>query len=104
MPPTTPRLRVLSGASSTANAVAAANATPARYFPRQFGKDHDRATTPNIESGRNRTMADLHVCIVGGNAVSAFLSWRLSATQACDVTLVWKNGFENVHQYGISFR
>ncbi|SMR51693.1 unnamed protein product [Zymoseptoria tritici ST99CH_3D1] len=46
----------------------------------------------------------LRVLSVGGNAVSAFLSWRLSATQACDVTLVWKNGFEQVHQYGISFR
>ena len=42
--------------------------------------------------------------VVGGNAVSAFLSWRLSATNACDVTLVWKSGFENVSQYGISFR
>ncbi|KAK4548320.1 hypothetical protein LTR36_010190 [Oleoguttula mirabilis] len=44
------------------------------------------------------------VCVVGGNAVSAFLSWRLSATNACDVTLVWKSGFESVSQYGISFR
>lgn len=44
------------------------------------------------------------VCVVGGNAVSAFLSWRLSATNACDVTLVWKSGFEAVSQYGISFR
>ncbi|KAK0768325.1 hypothetical protein LTR59_005303, partial [Friedmanniomyces endolithicus] len=44
------------------------------------------------------------VCSVGGNAVSAFLSWRLSATNACDVTLVWKSGFEAVSQYGISFR
>lgn len=42
--------------------------------------------------------------IVGGNAVSAFLSWRLQATNACDVTLVWKNGFDSVSQYGISFR
>lgn len=43
-------------------------------------------------------------CVVGGNAVSAFLSWRLSATNACDVTLVWKSGFDAVSQYGISFR
>ena len=42
--------------------------------------------------------------IVGGNAVSAFLSWRLQATNACDVTLVWKSGFESVAQYGISFK
>ena len=45
-----------------------------------------------------------NVFIVGGNSVSAFLSWRLSATNACDVTLVWKGGFETVSQYGISFR
>ncbi|KAK5115075.1 hypothetical protein LTR62_001772 [Meristemomyces frigidus] len=44
------------------------------------------------------------VCTVGGNAVSAFLSWRLSATNACDVTLVWKSGYEAVSQYGVSFR
>lgn len=54
------------------------------------------------------TMADdpltQKVCAVGGNAVSAFLSWRLSATNACDVTLVWKSGFDAVSQYGISFK
>ncbi|EEQ30236.1 hypothetical protein McanCB56680_001233 [Microsporum canis] len=42
--------------------------------------------------------------IVGGNAVSAFLSWRLQATHSCDVTLVWKSSFESVQQYGISFK
>ncbi|KAI1163492.1 ketopantoate reductase PanE/ApbA-domain-containing protein [Nemania serpens] len=46
----------------------------------------------------------MQVCTVGGNAVSAFLSWRLQATNACDVTLVWKSGFESVYQYGISFK
>ncbi|KAI0883736.1 ApbA-domain-containing protein [Annulohypoxylon maeteangense] len=46
----------------------------------------------------------MRVCVVGGNAVSAFLSWRLQATNACDVTLVWKSGFESVYQYGISFK
>ncbi|THZ11261.1 hypothetical protein D6C90_08970 [Aureobasidium pullulans] len=45
-----------------------------------------------------------NILVVGGNAVSAFMSWRLSATNACDVTLVWKNGFENVSQYGLSFK
>lgn len=52
-------------------------------------------------------MADMeliNVFIVGGNAVSAFLSWRLQATNACDVTLVWKSGYEHVAQYGISFK
>jgi hypothetical protein len=46
----------------------------------------------------------MNVCVVGGNAVSAFLSWRLQATNACDVTLVWKSGFDSVSQYGISFK
>ncbi|TKX21458.1 ketopantoate reductase-like protein 1 [Elsinoe australis] len=46
----------------------------------------------------------LKILSVGGNAVSAFLSWRLSATNACDVTLVWKSGFDTVAQYGITFK
>lgn len=46
----------------------------------------------------------LRILSVGGNAVSAFLSWRLQATNACDVTLVWKSGFDSVYQYGISFK
>lgn len=54
------------------------------------------------------SMADdnelMKTCVVGGNPVSAFLSWRLQATNACDVTLVWKSGFDHVAQYGISFK
>ncbi|KAL2161265.1 hypothetical protein VTH06DRAFT_8485 [Thermothelomyces fergusii] len=46
----------------------------------------------------------LKILSVGGNSVSAFLSWRLQASNACDVTLVWKTGFEHVSQYGISFK
>lgn len=46
----------------------------------------------------------MNVVTVGGNPISAFLSWRLQATNACDVTLVWKTGFEHVSQYGISFK
>jgi hypothetical protein len=46
----------------------------------------------------------MNVVTVGGNPVSAFLSWRLQATNACDVTLVWKTGFDHVSQYGISFK
>ncbi|KAI9737852.1 MAG: hypothetical protein M1834_009221 [Cirrosporium novae-zelandiae] len=46
----------------------------------------------------------LRIISVGGNAVSAFLSWRLQATNACDVTLVWKSGYDAVAQYGISFK
>lgn len=49
-------------------------------------------------------MPNANVCTVGGNAVSAFLSWRLQATNACDVTLVWKSQFETVAQYGISMK
>ncbi|TQB77229.1 hypothetical protein MPDQ_004629 [Monascus purpureus] len=40
----------------------------------------------------------LRVLSVGSNAISAFLSWRLQATASCDVTLVWKTGFESVAQ------
>ncbi|TGJ82828.1 hypothetical protein E0Z10_g5935 [Xylaria hypoxylon] len=32
------------------------------------------------------------------------LSELMQATNACDVTLVWKSGFESVYQYGISFK
>jgi hypothetical protein len=49
-------------------------------------------------------MAKTNACAVGGNAVSAFLSWRLQATNACDVTLVWKSQFDSVAQYGISMK
>lgn len=41
---------------------------------------------------------------MGGNAISAFLSWRLQATNACDVTLVWKANYQTVAQYGVSFK
>ncbi|OAG34151.1 hypothetical protein AYO21_11709 [Fonsecaea monophora] len=46
----------------------------------------------------------LRILSVGGNAVSAFLSWRLQATNACDVTLVWKANYQAVAQYGVSFK
>ncbi|KOS43850.1 hypothetical protein ACN38_g5251 [Penicillium nordicum] len=46
----------------------------------------------------------LRILSVGGNAISAFLSWRLQATTSCDVTLVWKSGFDAVSQYGVSFK
>ncbi|KUL85429.1 hypothetical protein ZTR_06807 [Talaromyces verruculosus] len=52
--------------------------------------------------GKRRLMCKF--CVVGGNAVSAFLSWRLQTTNSCDVTLVWKSGYESVAQYGVSFR
>src|SRR3954451_14292294 len=43
-------------------------------------------------------------CIVGVRTVWTLLSWRLQATNACDVTLVWKANFQAVAQYGISFK
>ncbi|KAI3008655.1 hypothetical protein CBS147482_5257 [Aspergillus niger] len=46
----------------------------------------------------------LRILSVGSNAISAFLSWRLQATTSCDVTLVWKSGYEAVSQYGVSFK
>ncbi|RMD40645.1 hypothetical protein DV735_g4475, partial [Chaetothyriales sp. CBS 134920] len=46
----------------------------------------------------------LKILSVGGNSVSAFLSWRLQATNACDVTLVWKANYQAVVQYGISLK
>ncbi|MBE7158911.1 MAG: hypothetical protein INR62_10860 [Rhodospirillales bacterium] len=57
-----------------------------------------------MEHNRRASKLTTRCLLVGGNAVSAFLSWRLSATNACDVTLVWKSGFEAVSQYGVSFR
>jgi hypothetical protein len=58
----------------------------------------------SIEMPQINDSSLMQVCVVGGNAVSAFLSWRLQATNACDVTLVWKSGFDAVSQYGISFK
>ncbi|KAL2871512.1 ketopantoate reductase family protein [Aspergillus lucknowensis] len=46
----------------------------------------------------------LRVLSVGSNGISAFLSWRLQATTSCDVTLVWKTGFESVSQYGVTMK
>ncbi|KAI5300922.1 hypothetical protein KEM55_003951, partial [Ascosphaera atra] len=58
-------------------------------------------TMSRVTSSRRRLT---QYFIVGGNAVSAFLSWRLQATNSCDVTLVWKSGYEQVSQYGVSFK
>ncbi|EGC49882.1 2-dehydropantoate 2-reductase [Histoplasma capsulatum var. duboisii H88] len=46
----------------------------------------------------------LRILSVGGNAISAFLSWRLQATNACDVTLVWKSSFDAISQFGVTFK
>lgn len=62
-------------------------------------ENHNKGVDPKEMSGLLK-----RTCVVGGNAVSAFLSWRLQATNSCDVTLVWKSGFESVAQYGVSFK
>ena len=78
--PQPPRLRILSGKRLTAQ--------QDYYF-----------------LSNNYNLVDANTaCAVGGNSTSAFLSWRLQATNACDVTLVWKSGYEAVSQYGISFK
>ncbi|EMR11451.1 hypothetical protein PNEG_00469 [Pneumocystis murina B123] len=46
----------------------------------------------------------IHILSVGSNAISAFFSWRLQSSNACKVTLVWRNHFDAVSSYGISFR
>ncbi|KAK9236825.1 ketopantoate reductase PanE/ApbA C terminal-domain-containing protein [Lipomyces kononenkoae] len=46
----------------------------------------------------------LKVLSVGSNPICAFLSWRLTASNAADVSLVWKTQFDIVYNYGVSFK
>ncbi|KAK7208118.1 ketopantoate reductase PanE/ApbA C terminal-domain-containing protein [Myxozyma melibiosi] len=46
----------------------------------------------------------LKVLSVGSNSISAFLSWRLTASNAADVSLIWKSHYEIVMNYGIAFK
>ncbi|KAI1881881.1 hypothetical protein JX265_000707 [Neoarthrinium moseri] len=80
-------------AQSIASLATIIAATCHHFFPLSF----------NLRSTREQSLAPAYAAL-GGNAVSAFLSWRLQATNACDVTLVWKSNFEAVHQYGITFK
>ncbi len=112
MAPTAPRLRILSGWSHD---LPASLILGIHYFQAIEALEHSFISFNhnlftlsllllqlfNVEMDDELLM---NVCVVGGNAVSAFLSWRLQATNACDVTLVWKSGFESVYQYGISFK
>lgn len=41
---------------------------------------------------------------VGSNAVSAFYSWRLASSKACEVTVVWRRNWQAVQEYGIAFQ
>lgn len=85
-----PRLRILSGQSSVFSLLFLPLSLPSPFPP----SSHHSIMSCELK----------HVCAVGGNAISAFLSWRLQATTSCDVTLVWKSGFEAVSQYGVSFK
>jgi hypothetical protein len=42
--------------------------------------------------------------LVGSNAVSAFYSWRLASSKACEVTVVWRRNWQAVQDYGIAFQ
>ncbi|KAK9333523.1 ketopantoate reductase PanE/ApbA C terminal-domain-containing protein [Lipomyces starkeyi] len=46
----------------------------------------------------------LKVLSIGSNPTCAFLSWRLTASNATDVSLVWKAQFDIVYNYGVSFK
>ncbi|KAK9384884.1 ketopantoate reductase PanE/ApbA C terminal-domain-containing protein [Lipomyces mesembrius] len=46
----------------------------------------------------------LKVLSIGSNPTCAFLSWRLTASNATDVSLVWKSQFDIVYNYGVSFK
>ena len=122
MAPSPPRLRILSGTSpillpchitlspfTTANTHSFLNNffisfvfyhIYTSYFLSTYFIYH--STRYYATMGKRRLMCKF--CVVGGNAVSAFLSWRLQTTNSCDVTLVWKSGYESVAQYGVSFR
>ncbi|KAG5520105.1 hypothetical protein PMAC_001181 [Pneumocystis sp. 'macacae'] len=60
------------------------------------------------EIAANRTSSPssslVHILSVGSNPISAFFSWRLQSSNACKITLVWRNHFDAVSSYGISFK
>ncbi|CCG81150.1 putative 2-dehydropantoate 2-reductase [Taphrina deformans PYCC 5710] len=58
----------------------------------------------NTMEPREEHSNKLRILSIGSNAISAFFSWRLQASQAADITIVWRSHFEAVTQYGISFR
>lgn len=57
-----------------------------------------------INKPSSASSTPIHILSVGSNAISAFFSWRLQSSNACKVTLVWRNHFDAVSSYGISFR
>ena len=104
MAPAPPRLRILSGEPPLFRHQSQRRSLNAA-FGHQFLSKALQLSFTSCPSPINEMKSELRrVCIVGGNAVSAFLSWRLQATNACDVTLVWKANYQQVAQYGISFK
>jgi hypothetical protein len=105
MAPSPPRLRILSGEHTfddpTLSCIEQLPSAPRWIFWLSLFLYYS-FSTPSALPEMNRELR--RCCIVGGNAVSAFLSWRLQATNACDVTLVWKANYQAVAQYGISFK
>ena len=98
MAPSPPRLRILSGTLALPPPpFALLHRANALCFPYVQGM-------ASTEEPLLVALPMLKNFVVGGNATSAFLSWRLQATNACDVTLVWKSGYDAVSQYGISFK
>jgi hypothetical protein len=108
MAPSPPRLRILSGAYPFLLPRHVLLPKASRFDPASHLVDSSPLLPLGIAWLSQRylqmSLELRRYCIVGGNAVSAFLSWRLQATNACDVTLVWKNGYQAVAQYGISFK
>ncbi|WBW74491.1 oxidoreductase [Schizosaccharomyces osmophilus] len=49
-------------------------------------------------------ISKLRVLSVGSNATSAFMGWRLSESQACHTSLIWRNRSESVMSEGIRIR
>ena len=68
----------------------------------------DRGGSPQLQH-RVRILAGRVIPLdelipVGSNAVSAFYSWRLASSRACEVTVVWRRNWQAVQDYGIVFQ
>ncbi|KAG5440235.1 hypothetical protein PCANB_001805 [Pneumocystis canis] len=70
----------------------------------QVSTDVSKLSETNINKTSSLSSSLLHILSVGSNSISAFFSWRLQSSNACKVTLVWRNHFDAVSSYGISFR
>ncbi|EEB07632.1 oxidoreductase [Schizosaccharomyces japonicus yFS275] len=57
-----------------------------------------------MNGDKNTSQKKLRLLTVGTNAISAFLSWRLSESKSCHVTMVWRSQGSNIMNDGIRFR